>query len=404
MPVIAATVDIEEGHMFPLLGLLRQLRNGGYKICCLGLADVEDFVRSQNFEFFPILSNVFPKGSLDVRSKEAFHAYSRLRNQHLPHLIRGEVMDDVISKIKPNGIIVHSQYCIEGLAIYYRYRLPTLFYLPNYRVKSRLAECERITSDLMNITSGLPEFLELITGSGVRFKNLQEVAQLFLQFHELVLTPKALNLPGQEIDSKAHYIGAGVDFERSEEPFQWDGVDLTRPIIYCALGSQSHIGKETSRRFIRTVIETASMRPNWQFIIATGKVFEEGEISTVTPNVRTQAWVPQLEVLAHSSLMINHAGFGTVKECILKGVPMVVFPLLSERDHAEIAKRVVYHELGLAGNIEKVSKDELSSLIDQVIQDQAFKQRVEIMREKFLQEETLGLGIKVIESVIGKPD
>jgi len=120
----------------------------------------------------------------------------------------------------------------------------------------------------------------------------------------------------------------------------------------------------------------------------------------VPANVRLMRWAPQLEVLARTSVMVNHAGFGTVKECILMGVPMVVFPLLQGRDHVACAEHVTYHGLGLRGDIEQITPERLISLIEEVLKQPAFRQRVAQMGEQFRKQDRLDIGVEVIESLM----
>ena len=79
---------------------------------------------------------------------------------------------------------------------------------------------------------------------------------------------------------------------------------------------------------------------------------------------------------------------------------MLVFPLMPGRDMDPCAERVVFHGLGLRGDIERVSACELDSMIEQVLNDPSFQQRVKSMRELFKQQDRLDRGVEVIEQVI----
>lgn len=391
MGIIAVPLDIEEGHTLPQFGLLRRLRDAGHRVCCVGVGETEGLVRDQGLEFLPI---VVPEGS---RRAEGVWQGSDLC---LGPLLGG-VLDGVMADLKPNVVIVRSQFYTEGLVIRYRYRLPIVFFISSFRRVTRAQACENIVSNaLLNFREGVPEFLQLLTRSGVQFKNFRDVARLVLRFPELMMLPEAFDLPGRASEPGVYYIGAGVDMKRAEAPFDWTCLDPERPLVYCALGSQNHLQAETSRRFFRVIMDTAAARLDWQFIMAVGKKFDSREFTPAPENLIMNSWVPQLQVLARSDVMVNHAGFGTIKECVLTGVPMVVFPLLRARDHVNCAERVVYHGLGLRGEIEQVSPSGLESLIGQVIRDKGFKQRVELMKERFIQQDRLDIGVRVVEDAI----
>jgi MGT family glycosyltransferase len=395
LSTVAVLLDIEEGHMLAIAGLLRLLKARGHRVCCLGFASIKDLVCDQGLEFISIMENIFPEKSYRIKN------WLETRDRYFGPLARGEVLDEVIARLKPDVMVVHNHYYAESLVIHYRYRLPIVSIVPSLRQVGRVQACEsNIVNTLMNFSSGVAELLDLLTDVGVRFKNLKEVAQLTLNFPELILNPEAFELPGRGKDPGVHYIGDGIDLSREEEPITWLSNNSDRPLIYCALGSQSSYRKEASFRFFQVAIEAAETRSDWQFVIALGKTFDAGCFTPVPSNVTLVNWAPQLSLLARSDVMVNHGGYGTVKECILMGVPMVVFPLLLDRDHVGCAERVVYHGLGMRGDIDQVSSVEMISLIEQVIMDQSFRNRVCLMREKFKQENHLDVGVKVIEDAV----
>lgn len=391
MGTIAVPFDIEEGHTLPQFGLLKFLRARGHRVCCLGMPEIEGLVRRQGFEFIPLVA---PKG--------AQHSTRIWMGSDicLGPLLRG-VLDDAMSWLQPNVVMIRSQYYTEGLVIHYRYRCPVVFMISSFRKNSRERACENIvTNALMNFREGVPELLNLLSQSGVQFKSFKEIAREALRFPELMLFPEAFDLPGRESEPGVYYIGAGVDLARNEETFQWNSINPDLPLVYCALGSQNHLNAEMSCKFFRAVIDTASSHPEWQFLIAIGKSFTPQDFMPVPATVTLSKWAPQLQALARSTVMINHGGFGTIKECILMGVPMVVLPLFNARDHVMCAERIVYHGLGVSGNIDQVSVNDLGSLIEKVMSDRSFKEQVGLMREKFKQQDRLDIGAAVIEGII----
>ncbi|HEU4837464.1 MAG TPA: nucleotide disphospho-sugar-binding domain-containing protein [Pyrinomonadaceae bacterium] len=400
MATILIFLDLDEGHSFPIFRLLKRLKARGHRVLCLGLARIGDWVRSHGFEFRAIIDDVLPKefGRLDCF--ETTYVRDGLRELYLGPLVRGQVLDPAIAELKPDAGVFLCNYYIESLVVFYRYRLPIVLFVPACRTVSRQQACEAIIDTLMNLQSGAFEMIELLTTSGAPFKSLRELSHLLLQMPELMSFPESFDLPGSITSSNVYYLGDGVDLERTEEPFHWNGFNTEQPLIYCALGSQNHLALDTSRRFFQKVILTATAHADRQYIISIGKMLRATDFEDVPANVTLSSWVPQLTVLARSSLMINHGGFGTVKECVLMGVPMLVFPLMPGRDMDPCAERVVFHGLGLRGDIERVSACELDSMIEQVLTDPAFRQRVKSMRELFKQQDRLDRGVEVIEQVI----
>jgi UDP:flavonoid glycosyltransferase YjiC (YdhE family) len=109
---------------------------------------------------------------------------------------------------------------------------------------------------------------------------------------------------------------------------------------------------------------------------------------------------------------VTHAGLGTVKECIVSGVPVVVFPFLPE-DQPESsrrvalqgleinANRVVHHGLGIQGDLRSFSAATIASLVEEAGRPEV-RTRVESMRRRFLDAERAGIGIDLIEERLGE--
>jgi UDP:flavonoid glycosyltransferase YjiC (YdhE family) len=93
--------------------------------------------------------------------------------------------------------------------------------------------------------------------------------------------------------------------------------------------------------------------------------------------------------------MITNGGLGTIKECILSGVPMIVFP--GDFEQPGNAARVVYHGIGLMGDYQRASAEQIRSMIDRINNNAAFKSKIETMKDKFIEMENAELSIKIIE-------
>ncbi len=393
MSTILAPLDSEDAHTIALLGLLKLLKARGHRVCCLGPPKVQDLVRRENVEFI----------AFRVSREALFDKITGLLvgdEWELRLLLQGAV-DEIITQLNPDLVLVNSQRYVEGLVIYYRYRLPIIFYDSSFRFTSREEFYENTTiGRLTTYNTGVPELLDLLTKSGAQFSNFKEIAHLLMGFPELLLSPEAFEFPGQVAEPGVYYIGAWGDLSRSEEPFNWNYIDPERTLIYCALGSQSDGNKEMSYRMVQIVLDIAMGRPEWQFIIAIGKGLDPGKLAPSPTNAIITPWAPQLEVLRRADVMINHAGFNTIRECIMMGVPMLVFPMRKDRDHEQCAECVVHHGLGLQLDIEQVTSNKLCSHIECLIENQSFKERLSIMREKFVQQNRPEIGIRVIEDVI----
>ncbi|HSI92090.1 MAG TPA: glycosyltransferase [Jiangellaceae bacterium] len=93
---------------------------------------------------------------------------------------------------------------------------------------------------------------------------------------------------------------------------------------------------------LRRVIDALGTLPV-RALVTTGPAVEVTD--PVPHNVEVQHWVPHAEVLPEASLVVTHAGHGTVMAALAHGVPMVCLPL--GREQPDNAARVVHAGAGV---------------------------------------------------------
>jgi zeaxanthin glucosyltransferase len=400
MAVIAVLVDLEHGHIFPTFCLAKKLMARGHRVCYLGLVEVEHLIRRQGLEFRPIMQDLIPPGFFtDLRAQgieTGRQVRASVEEKYFAPLLQGKVLDGVMQEIKPDVMLITCHQYFEAIAVHYKYNVPVILLNTQVRDETRAQGAQVVIQRLIEVP-GATDLIDLLLSSKVRIKGFADVAALVLQMPELVLFPRAFELGRISQDPLVFYVGHEVDLNRSEEPFCWGELRSDRPLIYCSLGSELDLKSEISRRFIRTVIDAVVPRPDWQLVISLGSRLDAEEFGPMPAHVLLTPWVPQLQMLARASVMITHAGIGTVKECIIYGVPMLAVPLM--RDQFRCAERIVHHGLGLRGDIEHLESEDLSSMLEQLIADEACKERLEAMREEFQRAEALDLSVSLIERI-----
>jgi UDP:flavonoid glycosyltransferase YjiC (YdhE family) len=289
----------------------------------------------------------------------------------------------------------------HALILRNRYRVPIVIlttFLRSFPKTEYAAELGRL---LMYLGDARERFAALVAGSAAAPKRTAELAPKVmaqvLRMRELILCPREIELPGRshEGEPEVHYVEPMVDLERrTEGDFPWESLDPSRRLLYVSLGSQSYVaGRERVASFLRAVSEAFSGRPDWQVVISTGAFLEPAEIPSPPGGIVTR-WAPQLDLLRRASVAVAHAGLGTIKECIVCGVPLVVFPFLLQ-DQPENARRValnglevnanrvVHHGLGVKGSLESFSPAAITSLVEQA-DSPAVRGSMDRMRQRFL--------------------
>ncbi len=401
MSVIGILIDFYEGHILPTFRVAKALRDRGHRVCYLGIADTAETIRTQGFEFVEILGDVLPTGSArrlralagrDIDNHKLMNAAQEL---YFGSLATGKAFDDPMARVRPDVMLVLSFYTAEALTIRYRYGIPIVFLTPYIRRQRRAEASRAVIERMLDLKTGATDVLQYIEQSGVRLRSLGEIVDLILAMPDLSLIPEGFELQGRPKDPDTHYIGAGVDLDRVEAPFPWNRVDASRPIVYVSLGSQPDVYGETGRSFFRLLMEAALSRPQWEFIISVGGKLDLAMFEGAADHIHICDWAPQLNILSRTAFMVTHGGMGTVKECILMGVPMLVLPLVS--DSVRTGHRVVHHGLGLKAEIETMDLASILSLMDRLVTEDSFRRNVAKMRVTFLRGEDLPLAVDVIE-------
>jgi UDP:flavonoid glycosyltransferase YjiC (YdhE family) len=215
---------------------------------------------------------------------------------------------------------------------------------------------------------------------------------------ELVLCPAEFDFPETVARNRQrYYLGPEVDLQRKEEPFDWKGIDTSKPLIYCSLGSQAQFYSEATHLF-QIIIDALSGLPHYQMIVATGRDISYDKFQHVPPNVHLFSYVPQAQVLEKASMLITHGGLLTIKDAIFFGVPMIVFPC--HYDQPQNSGRVVYHGLGVKGYM-RSTVEEVRALIERVAQTESYRERVRTFGELFRKHDEAGISVKVVEALLG---
>lgn len=171
-------------------------------------------------------------------------------------------------------------------------------------------------------------------------------------------------------------------------------------IVYCSFGSYDSKYRLTRIQFLVNLINIFLRKNNYLLIVSTGSDIHPRWFKLEAPNIYLYQKVPQLEVLSKCDMMINQGGMQSVQECILKQVPMLVYPLNPDLDQEGNAARVLYHGLGLRGNIRKDNEAQIEEKIEKILNDSVFTSNVKDFQRKCLQNDSFERGLKFIEYYI----
>lgn len=369
MKTIVFIPHSQVGHINPTFKLAKNLKRLGYKVCYLGFQDHEEYVRAQGLDFVPIFKELCPKGFVLEQAEKGVDHFGTILDaaRKADPETKAKIFMEIQHALKSSGAdLVIIDFVLKNLSV--------------------LAQQIGIPSVLISIT--------IVEG---HTQLIEQSAEQFANSPVLALCPPDFEFPQVVRSRQWHYIEASIDLERKSQPFCWDKVDKSKPLIFCSFGNHTHL-YENIRSFLCKLVEAMRTRQDLQLILAIGAYLNVSDFHDIPPNVLVVNTAPQLEVLERASLMITHGGLGSVKECIYFGVPMVVFPVTW--DQPGNAARVVYHGLGVRGNLNDVSVEKIQHALDRAHNDPSFKIRVMQMRDKFREMECSGTGVRIIEQAL----
>jgi MGT family glycosyltransferase len=133
----------------------------------------------------------------------------------------------------------------------------------------------------------------------------------------VVLIPRPLQPQADRVGPHCVFAGPCIDLGRTSgwSPAPGD----SRPLVYVSLGTSYTDRPDLYRLCLSELAE------DYRLVLSTGKV-DPADLGPLPAGVLAARTQPQLDVLAHASVFITHAGMGGASESLWFGVPTVAVP------------------------------------------------------------------------------
>lgn len=411
MTTIIILPDFEKGHVFPSFKIAKNLEDVGYDVCYVGIPDVIKFVEKQGFNCQTICSEMYPEGYLKELENGRLTELNS-NPKHIIPLIQGDIFDDIVKKLQPKLIISTITLSLETLILYYKYKIPQILY--NYWLPE-LSQTEETTltsnpsiiciEQIMNLSGERCQILlEFIKANNIAFKSLVDLVSPLEKTPQFLLCPRELHMRDYALRKKDIFVGPCIrepTIETEEIQIKYLPKNRNKKVVLVSPGSQISAYSERVIKLYKLLIKCAKQLPNYHFIFSIGQVISLSDIGEISTNVSVFKWVPQVELLQHVSLAIIHGGWGSVKECIYYGVPMLVIPM--GRDQFDTAERIKTYNLGLCGDLTSLSVEMILSMINHLINNDIFQTKIDHMQGVFQEREKSKEDVKFVRKYIGDP-
>ena len=188
--------------------------------------------------------------------------------------------------------------------------------------------------------------------------------------------PPSLRDPDYALPATAHSYRPAAAQSRDAGTPPWPINLPAAPTVYFTLGTVFNI--ESGDLFARVLAGLTELRAN--VIATTGDWIDPAEFGPLPAHVHVEQFVPQASVLPHSSVVVSHAGSGSLLGALAHGLPQVLIPLGADQPFN--AARC--EALGVARVLDavEVTPELIRDRVSAVLEDPAYRTAAEGLRNE----------------------
>jgi zeaxanthin glucosyltransferase len=207
--------------------------------------------------------------------------------------------------------------------------------------------------------------------------------------------PKAFDFETSHWPAQFHHTGPFHDGKGRESlDFPWDRL-TGEPLIYASMGTILNGRADV----FRTIIAALAMHKHLQLVLSIGDQLDPRQLGPAPKNAIVINRAPQLDVLKRASVCITHSGLNTVLESLAQGVPQIAIPVAY--DQPGVAARIAHHRTGVVTSLDKLTADHLSTLLDEVLNNSAYRNNAQRLQGAIAKANGLSAAVDIIEQALG---
>jgi MGT family glycosyltransferase len=208
--------------------------------------------------------------------------------------------------------------------------------------------------------------------------------------------PRAFDFDSSHWPPQFDHTGPFIDGQgREKVDFPWKRL-TGEPLIYASMGTLMNGRPEV----FRTIVAAVGRHKGLQLVLSIGHQLEPKQIGPVPSNAIIVQQAPQLELLKQASVCITHAGLNTVLESLAEGVPQVAIPVTY--DQPGVAARIADKKTGLITSLDKLTVENLSSLLSEVLNDSVYRENARKLQKAIAQINGPSVAADLIEQSLGR--
>lgn len=194
------------------------------------------------------------------------------------------------------------------------------------------------------------------------------------------------------LPSRHHYVGPLGIWEPRQTPPTYLDVPGD-PWVLVSISSQ----RQDDIPLAQGALQALADEPV-RVILTVGPEHDPSELSNPPPNAHVEKTVSHSAALAHATLLVSHAGHGTVMKALWYGTPMVLIPW--GRDQPGVAARAA--ALGVAEVVPRVdaNEDSIASAIKRSLTNEAMRDKARAQSARLRATNPPNVAATLLESLL----
>jgi zeaxanthin glucosyltransferase len=403
------------GHLNPMIALARKLQSRANEVVFIGVPDVESLVSAANLTFASICEDEYPTGSIPA----SWSVVAKMHGEEATRYSFGELSPDLtraalkhlpkkLAELGIEALVIDTVYWFVqlvpmhlGMPYVHIWNVlpfdvsgstPPLFFSwphqDNAEARARNIEGIGVVGEIVtpNVLAAMPYAEEM--GLDINWSDPSATTSKLAVISQI---PREFDYPDIPWPAHFHYAGPFIDGEgRTPIAFPWEKLS-GEPLIYASLGTVVNGLEHVHKAILGAVGPLAG----FQLVLSIGKFVNPVDLGPIPANTIVVAEAPQIELLKMAALCITHAGVNTVLETLAQGVPMVAIP--NSYDQPGIAARISYHGIGEFVELDSLTVERLSELIQKVLKDPSYLEKARYFQKVIANARGLDVAADVIE-------
>lgn len=214
---------------------------------------------------------------------------------------------------------------------------------------------------------------------------------IFLQF-----TAEAFEFPRNDMPDRIRFVGPmlpkkSVEFE---EPAWWSELDGSRPVV---LVTQGTLANHDLNEVIQPAL-TGLADENVLVIVAAGR--SDTETLRFSKNARIASFIPFDRLLPKVDVMVTNGGYGAVNLAFSLGIPIVVAGETEDKDF--VAARIGWTGAGINLKTRYAEPEQIRSAVRSILSNEQYRKEAERLRKSFARYNALDQLAQSVDEILAQ--